>query len=55
MLKWLAAVSISLGKDSTELYLQDILGPVHRELDIVTTYKGNHFLRTFPVITHLGL
>lgn len=42
VLKWLAAVSISLGIDSTELYLQDILGPVHRELDIVTTYKDSN-------------
>ena len=40
MLRWLAAVSINLGKDDVELYLEDILSPVYRELEVATTYKG---------------
>ena len=40
MLRWLAAVSINLGKDDLELYLEDIVSPVYRELEVVTTYKG---------------
>ena len=40
MLRWLAAVSINLGKDGIEPHLADILSPVYRELELATTYKG---------------
>lgn len=43
MLRWLAAVSINLGKDAIEPHLVDILSPVYRELELATSYKGNIF------------
>lgn len=42
MLRWLAAVSINLGKDVIEPYLEDVLSPVHREFELASTYKGKH-------------
>ena len=43
VLRWLAAVSINLGKDAIEPHLVDILSPVYRELELATSYKGNIF------------
>ena len=42
MLRWLAAVSINLGKDGIEPHLADLLSPVYRELELATTYKGKY-------------
>lgn len=40
MLRWVAAVSINLGKDGIEPHLAGILNPVYRELELATTYIG---------------
>lgn len=38
VLRWVAAVSINLGKDGIEPHLADILSPVYRELELATTF-----------------
>jgi len=40
--RWLAAVSINLRKDDIEPYLEDILNPIYRELEVATTYKDSN-------------
>jgi hypothetical protein len=40
-MRWLAALAMVLGKDDVIPYLREILQPIHRELDISTTFKGN--------------
>ncbi|EDO33281.1 predicted protein, partial [Nematostella vectensis] len=39
VLKWLAALAMALGKDDVRPYLQHVVEPIHRELEIPTTYK----------------
>lgn len=39
-MRWLAAIAMVLGKDDVMPYLKNILQPIHRELEIKTTYKG---------------
>lgn len=43
VLRWLAAVSVNLGKDVIEPYLEDVLSPVHREFELASTYKDSDF------------
>ena len=40
MLRLVSAVAINLGRDGVEPFLTDILKPIHRELEIPSSFKG---------------
>ena len=40
MLRLVSAVAINLGRDGVEPFLTDILKPIHRELEVPSSFKG---------------
>lgn len=53
VLRWLAAVSINLGKDAIEPHLVDILSPVYRELELATSYKDSDLVKLAQEVLEL--
>lgn len=40
MLRWVSAVAVNLGREGLESFLTDILRPIHRELEVPSSFKG---------------
>ncbi|KAK3712193.1 hypothetical protein QZH41_006452 [Actinostola sp. cb2023] len=53
VMRWLAAVAMVFGKDDVMPYLKNVLQPIHRELEVKTTYKDPELQRVTQEVLEL--